>query len=582
VTSSPLDLTVQAAAPRPRGLPRQPHLWTVLTPQWRGVLARLRRDRTASRPRLVLLTVVGVVFWSAVFGISYRVLHYFRGVEEIGSLLAGKMLSMTLLAFFGILLLSNLVAALSTFFLARDLDLLVSAPVDWLRFYLAKVSETLIHSSWMVALLAIPVLTAYGIVWDGGWLFPFVAIAALVPFLVVPSVIGAAVTLILVNVFPARRTRDVLSLLAAGAVAGAVLLLRLLQPEQLARPEGFQNLLDFIALLRTPSSPLLPSEWASQAIMNWLTRVADPLPLALLWTTAGAFVVLGAALHQRLYAVGFSKAQEGGNPPALGKGWQRVAAAALGWLPVTRREFILKDLRVFFRDTTQWSQLILLAVLLLVYVFNIRALPLFTGERVPFSLVTLVVFLNQGLAGFVLAAIAARFIFPSISLEGRQLWLLRSSPLDLRAMLWSKYWVGTLPLLVVAVVITWITNRMLHASPFMMAVSLGTTACYTLALGSLALAVGVVYPQFDTENAAQIPTSFGGLVFMMSAVSVLGLVIAIEAVPVAAYLRTRQMGEVFHLGPDLAGALGMVGLLCLGVATLPIRIARRRLEALEL
>ena len=38
----------------------------------------------------------------------------------------------------------------------------------------------------------------------------------------------------------------------------------------------------------------------------------------------------------------------------------------------------------------------------------------------------------------------------------------------------------------------------------------------TLALAGLALGFGTLFPQFETENAAQIPTSFGGLVFMMS------------------------------------------------------------------
>ena len=95
--------------------------------------------------------------------------------------------------------------------------------------------------------------------------------------------------------------------------------------------------------------------------------------------------------------------------------------------------------------STQWSQLILLGVLVIIYLFNIRALPLFRGEQVPFFLVSVISFLNLGLAGFVLASIAARFIFPSISLEGRQMWLLRSSPLDLRALMWSKYWIGTVP-----------------------------------------------------------------------------------------------------------------------------------------
>jgi len=51
------------------------------------------------------------------------------------------------------------------YFLARDLDLLVSSPVDWLRLYLAKLGETMIHSSWMVVLLAVPIFTAYGIVY---------------------------------------------------------------------------------------------------------------------------------------------------------------------------------------------------------------------------------------------------------------------------------------------------------------------------------------------------------------------------------------------------------------------------------
>ena len=88
---------------------------------------------------------------------------------------------------------------------------------------------------------------------------------------------------------------------------------------------------------------------------------------------------------------------------------------------------MLKELRLFFRDTTQWSQLILLAVLVVVYVFNIKYLPL-RGEGVTFFLVNVIPFLNLVLAGFVLASVAARFIFPSVSLEGRTLWLLRSSP----------------------------------------------------------------------------------------------------------------------------------------------------------
>jgi len=567
----------EAAPPRGAGIGR------ILYPKWRSTLARMAKERSGAGTRILLLLLIGGGFWLGAFGVFYRVLKYLGTTPDIGALLAGKILSMILLAFGSILLLSNLVTALSVFFLAKDLDMLVSAPVDWGRLYVAKLGETLIHSSWMVALMLVPILTAYAVVYHGGPLFPLAAIGALIPFFILPTVIGSSITLLLVNIFPARRTRDLLGLIAIAAVGGVVLFLRVLRPEQLSSPEGFRNLVDFVATLQAPSHPLMPSDWAADAIMNWLERVGDPLPLFLLWSTAAAFVVMGAALHSRLFPGGFSKAQEGADKYVAGTRWQSVLSRALGFLPVTRREFVLKDLRIFFRDTTQWSQLILLAVLLIVYVFNIRALPLYTGERVPYLLVTLVVFLNQGLGGFVLAAIAARFIFPSVSLEGRQLWLLKSSPLDLRSMLWSKYWVGTAPLLVVALGITVVTNAILKASPFMMVLSLVTIACFTLAAGSLALSLGVLYPQFDTENAAQIPTSFGGMVFMMASIALLAAIIAIEARPVAAHLAAYQAGEdAPRFTPELWLALAGVFTLSAVVTLLPLHQSRRRLEALDL
>jgi ABC-2 type transport system permease protein len=217
----------------------------------------------------------------------------------------------------------------------------------------------------------------------------------------------------------------------------------------------------------------------------------------------------------------------------------------------------------------------------MVYVYNIKSLPLFSGERTPFYLVTLVVFLNQGLAGFVLAAIAARFIFPAVSLEGRQMWLLRSSPLDLRALLWSKYWTGTVPLLLLGLAITTTTNLLLKATPFMAAISLGTVFCLTFALSALALGLGALYPRFDTENAAQIPTGFGGLVFMMAAVALLGLVIVIEAFPVLSYLRTQWIGESVTVTPRMIGALALVVVICVATTGLALRTGLQRMEAME-
>jgi ABC-2 type transport system permease protein len=305
------------------------------------------------------------------------------------------------------------------------------------------------------------------------------------------------------------------------------------------------------------------------------------MPLVLLWSTAAAFVTLGAMLHRRLFAPGFTKAQEAAERFVRGGWWRLTVGTLLRFLPVAKREFVIKDIKLFFRDTTQWSQLILLAVLVLVYLFNIKTLPLHRGEAVGFFYVTLVSFLNLGLAGFVLAAIAARFIFPAVSLEGRHMWLLRSSPLDLRTLLWSKYWVGTIPLLALALLLTGLTNVLLEVRPFMMAVGLVTIAGLTFAIAALALAFGALYPQFETENAAQIPTSFGGLVYMMATIALLAGVIFLLWQAVYQYVRSVYLGHPTVVAASMLVWFAVAAALCAAVTVGSLWIGLRRMERME-
>ena len=552
---------------------------TLMSPKWLTARARAAQGERGRGARMAVMAVVGFVFWAVAFGLLYRVLRYFAGVEEIGALLAGRLLGILLLSFASILLLSNIIAALSSFFLARDLDLLMSSPVDWLSLYGSRLFETAVHSSWMVVLLAVPMLAAYGIAFDGGLLFVLAALAGFIPFLVIPAALGSAITLVLVNVFPARRTRDILSVIGVLAAAGLVVLFRLIRPEQLARPEGFRSLVEFISILRGSSSPFLPSDWLQRVLMGTLTGRGDLLPLYLLWSTAAGLVVLGALLHWKLYAVGFTKAQEGAQRFAREGAGTRALRTVLGPLGVLRRELVLKELRLFFRDSTQWSQLILLAVLVVVYVVNIRYLPL-TGDGMTFLIVNIIPFLNLALSGFVLASIAARFLFPAVSLEGRTWWLLRSSAMSMRDLLWAKYWTGTLPLLVLAVGIVGVTNVMLQVSPFMFFISIGTITLMTFAIASLAIGFGTLYPRFESENAAQIPTSFGGLLFMMTAVGLIGAVLVLEARPIYTWLGARSAGEV-AAPRDLVAGLAGAAAVCLLATFLPLRIALRRLDEIE-
>lgn len=564
------------------GLDRlEPGVLRLLRPKALSRMNGTRADRR-SHVKLIVLGFVGLFFWAFIFGVIFRMLLYFRGTQGIGDLLAAKLLGLALLTFLMILLLSNVITSLSTFFLSKDLELLLAAPVAPGKVYGSRLTETLVNSSWMVALLAAPLLTAYGVVYGAGPGFILMAVACMAPLLILPAVVGAAITLLLVNVFPARRTRDLLALVGLLAGAFVVLLFRLLRPERLVRPDEFRDLVDFMAVLRTPTSPWLPSEWASEALMTYLNGAFDLFPFGLLVSTAAAFVVMGLWLHSRYYESGFSRAQEGAERKD-GRVRSRVAETLGRGFKDRTCQLVAKEIRLFFRDTTQWSQLILLGVLVVVYVYNIQVLPLYSGENVSFFLINLVSFLNLGLAGFVVAAIAARFVFPAMSLEGRMMWLMRSSPLDVRSLFWVKYWVGTLPLLLVALPLIVVTNILLQASPFILVLTTVTMTACTFALTALALGFGALFPNYETENAAEIPTSFGGLVFMMVAVGYLGAVVVLEAWPVYLFLAAGVADAPVSGGgirPLVLGVAG-AGLLTLLAIVLPLRAGVRRVRTVD-
>ena len=162
------------------------------------------------------------------------------------------------------------------------------------------------------------------------------------------------------------------------------------------------------------------------------------------------------------------------------------------------------------------------------------------------------------------------------------MWLLRSSPLDVRRLFWSKYWIGTVPLLAVALPLIVVTNVVLEASPFILILTTLTMVGVTFALTALALGFGALYPNYETENVAEIPTSFGGLIFMMAAVTYLAGVVILEAWPVYVFLNSRFVGGEAELGtmPLVLGVSGAAALTLVAVVA-PLRAGIAKVRSVD-
>src|SRR3990170_2009680 len=518
----------------------------LLTPRYHAIKNRLTRLAPGDGIKTVVLGLLGLGFWAFLFGVSFKVLTYFRTIEGLGDLLALRLLSMVLLTFFSILVFSNIITSLSTFYLSGELDILLSSPVRIENIFRAKFIETIVDSSWMTLIYGLPVFIAYGAVFKASALYYLGLIFTIVPFLIIPACIGIIVTMLLVNAFPARRARDILVIMAILFFMVVYILFRLLQPEKLVDPDTFPTLVQYLTALRGPVSPLLPSSWASEALSPLLRRAGGDAPfyLLMLWSTAAAGMVINEWVCGKIYYSGWSRSQEG-KKAAISRSRLADAFFRLVSLPFRgkMRAVVVKDLKLFFRDTSQWSQLFLLFALIVVYIYSFRLLPLERAAMPSFFLQNLISFLNLGMVGFVISAVAVRFVFPAVSLEGEAFWIIQSSPLSLREFLRAKFWSSLLPLLVLAEILIVLSNTLLKVTPFMMALGVVTVFMMTFGITSLGVGLGAAFPKFRHENAAQIPTGFGGIVYMLMAMLFIGAVIVLEAWPVYRIFTAQTFGR---------------------------------------
>jgi len=556
----------------------QPFPYLLLPIFW-GARNRARRREKGDRARVSLFGGIALLSGAAIFAVVFYLTLQLKDYVELGDYLIRLGLSWVFLTLLSFLAFSGIVTALSTFFLSEDLRLLLAAPISGDRLFYSRFVKTLGQASWMVATFLVPVLLGVGLAQCAGGLYYATALLAVVPFVVIPVALGAMVTLLLVNVFPARRARDVLTLMGLLFAVVLVLMLRVLQPERLLRTESLPDITGFFATLQSPVTPLFPSFWAGETVFAALHGQLDLLHLGSLWTTALGLTILARAAFGRYYFTGWSKAQEARKARFTRLHFLDAVSRFLPGGPAGRHLFV-KDLKVFLRDTTQWSQLLLLVALMAVYLYNFRVLDL---DRIPYMsgvVKNAYAFVNLAMAAFVLSAVAVRFVFPAISAEGPAFWVVRSSPVSLRSFLWSKFWIGLLPVLVLAEALTIVSNEFLGAAPFLKLVSAIGIFFMTFALVGLATGMGAIYPRFAAENVTQIAGSYGGIAYMVLAVLFTLVEIGLLAYPSFVYLWHEAGGIPLTMGQAVPLCLSFLAAILLSLLT--FRTAMRRgVEALE-
>ena len=492
-------------------------------------------------------------------------------LEFLAPFMLQQLIHTLFLSFFGLLALSSMSSAISGFYMSREIPFLVTAPVSPTAFILQRFTLVFFQSSWMILIFGAPPFFAYagrlGLGWDfiAGWALAFFLLVT------IPVVLGSTLGMLLMKFLPASRVNQAVSFISLAVAALIIMLFRMSRPERLFMDVPTEDVMDFVQAMTVPESPFMPTSWATRAVISLSTEGARgiywgnilTLFIASIITIIIFYVVFRCFYRGSLATVGEGKAKKQRKEITL---VERIMGR---YNPVTGA-YLTKDILLFTRDPSRWTQLFLLGALVVLYVYNAYSFPM--GGMFYRNLVA---FLNLAISGFVLSALCVRFVFPSVSLEGQSLWITLSSPVSMKRFFMAKYLFAALPLCLVSLILSITTNLVMGVRGGMMLLCTAASLAMALALTGLSLGMGAMYPRFDFENEAQIPASSGGVASMILSLGYIGFMVVFLAAPVYRLFAHRMGLSALTSGDALFGLLG-AGLLSILVATVPLGIGLKK------
>lgn len=541
--------------------------------------------RHESKLKVSVITVAAFTLWVGAFLLFHAGFDYLQTFSEdaslnlnLGGLLMSRLLSILTFSLFFLLIFSNVLVSFSTLYRSREVVYLLQGPITYRDFFYARFFEIVMFSSWSLAFLGSPLMLAYGLSIEAGPVFYLAAILFYVPYVVVPASIGCAITILLVRVFP-RLNMLTMSLLSAVAVT--VLFLIIARTYRDDEVVGEDLIAGFGQFAMRTQSPYLPSHWTAEGI---LTAAGNSPSESVFWflllTSTALVLMLGAgALAERLFFPGWSY--------LMGQDRQRFRLPGRGilgridaWLSPVRQPYrglLVKDIILFWRDPTQWSQFVIFFGIMAVYTANLRNTSRSFEQEVWRGWIAC---LNVGAVTLILSTLTSRFVFPLVSLEGRRFWILGLAPLTFRQLVWQKFWLSVASTSAFTVSLAVLSAFVLQLEPHYYFLTVYSVVLTNFGLAGCAVGLGTLYPTFTEDNPARIVSGMGGTLNLLVSIGYITVVVALQTV----VMQWRVLG--LYSSPAAFNTAYAVCVLLIGVLTLilvfvPMRLGLRNLDNME-
>jgi len=547
----------------------------------RIILNAVLQIREHSRLKLFVVTCFAVGVLAGLFLLFHEMFRFLSGFEEFKATLSAYLFSIFFLSLGIMLFFSTAIIAFTGIFHSREAHFLVAMPLHAENLFAYKMAEAAVFSSWAFMLLGMPLIIAYGITSAVPWYFYPVSVLFFAVFAGIPAWAGGTAALAVGTFFP--RNRKLLLGIAASIMAliGLKVVLGLIGGGH----KPFQSMDRWVTSILSKISfcqnAFLPSQWMARGVLAASRRdLYEMFFQFLLILSNMLFVGLIAYLAaKKIYPRGWSVCR--GATAARKYRTQAplytLLDRALPFLSRPVRMLVVKDAKNFFRDPSQWSQVLIFAGLIGIYNLNLRNL---SYDIAGPAWKNIIAFLNLAATALALSSFTGRFIFPMLSLEGRRFWILGLLPVERKSILMGKLFFSAAGSIAISEALIITSDYMLRTGPAMIVLHIVTVAVICLGLSAIAVGLGATFPNLKEDNPSKIVAGFGGTLCLMISLAFIMIEVILLALPCHFYLAWKAISAgTFKLW--MAAAVAAAFAVAALAVIIPMKAGLRAFERLE-
>jgi ABC-2 type transport system permease protein len=512
------------------------------------------RPVTIIRGCASLLVFGGFAF--AAYRFSYATTYFVLEQTRTGLYLYHTFISMMLFVFFLAVNLGNIIVSYSTLYRSAEVSFLLTKPVPYTSIFVLKFFDNFFYSSTTLFIVAFMVLYGYGTYFEFPWYyFAGVMILILIPFMFLAACLAVLILMAIMKFAGTIGFRKVLAGLFLLYFFFIFLFFNSANPITIVEKVNrfYPNVDAYLSQAIPGFLPYLPNQWVANSlyflargeIIKALTYTGYLLLLAIIAFCTCLLVARKFYFKSWLVSLHIQSTAQVPYDPA-----KRILFdfRAKSILPAQLEVLVKKEFFAFIREASQWIHLVVMMILTVLFAISISHLNL-RLRVLDVQLLTYLVIYSFG--GFMVSSLALRFVFPSIGLEGKTFWALRSSPIKSEKIFWVKFLIGFFLVFFLAEYIAISSSipfvRLTAMRPLLLWFGIFSAFWISLAIVSMNLGLGGFFANYLERNPIRAASTQGATLSFLLTLVYLIIIVVVIIVPVSSYFAALFQFRLFKM-----------------------------------